>query len=243
MTILFVGLDHVGTLRRAGGSRDPDPVIAAALAELAGAGGLSVGVGRERNGMQERDLRLLRETVRSRLNVCLPPLEEAVKLALSVRPDLVTLVPEDHEGAGGERGLDVEDRGSELQPIIGMLKSGGIAVSVAVDPVPSQVKAAHRAGAAVLLLHTARYCWAADEGTRTAEMERLVNAAKIARRLDLAVHAGGGLGYETAGDIAEVPEIEAVHVGHSLVARAALVGMGEAVRELLRILAKDGSRR
>ncbi len=273
MTVLFVGLDHLATLRHAGGSRDPDPVVAAALAELAGAGGLSLSIGRDRassralrqpqgmpraqpsgpeqgrgtqaggNGMQERDLRLLRETTRTILNVCLPPLEEAVKLALSVRPEIATLTPEGREGVGAERVLDVEDRGSELAPIIETLKSGGIAVSVLLDPVPAQVKAAHRAGAAAVLLHTGRYAWASDGRTRIAEMERLVNAAKIGHRLGLAVHAGSGLDYQSVGQVAAVPEIEAVHVGHSLVARATLVGMGEAVRELVRVLASEGGRR
>lgn len=249
MGTLFVRLDHLAALRQAGGTRDPDPVVAAAFAELAGAGGVSISVGRERpssraqaegNGMQERDLRILKETVRTVLNVCLPPQEEWVKLVLAIRPDLATLTPEGREGSGTERGLDVEDRRSELQPVIETLKSGGIAASVLVDPSPAQVKAAHRVGAAAVLLHTGRFCWAGDGGTRAAEFERLVNAAKIAVKLGLAVHAGGGLGYQTVGQLVEVQEIEAIHVGHSLIARASLVGMGEAVRELLRMLGGAG---
>jgi len=242
MTILFVRLDQVAGLRQAGGTRDPDPVIAAAFAELAGAGGVSIGVGRERNGMPERDLRLLKETVRTVLNVCLPPQEEWVKLVLAVRPDLATLTPAGREDSGAERGLDVEDRRSELQPVIETLKSGGIAASVLVDPAPTQVKAAHRVGAAAVLLHTGRFCWAEDGAAQGAEFERLVNAAKVAAKLGLVVHAGGGLTYQTAGQLAEVQEIEAIHVGHSLIARACLVGMGEAVRELLRTLREAGDR-
>jgi len=236
MATLFVRLDHLAGLRQAGVARDPDPVIAAAFAELAGAGGVSISVGRERNGMQERDLRILKETVRTVLNVCQPPQEECVKLVLAIRPDLATLTPEGPEGSGTERGLDVEDRRSELQPVIETLKSGGIAASVLVEPAPAQVKAAHRVGAAAVLLHTGRFCWAEDGNTRAAEFERLVNAAKIAAKLGLAVHAGGGLGYQTLGEVAQVQEIEAIHVGHSLIARASLTGMGEAVRELLRVL-------
>ncbi len=243
MSVLFVGLDHVATLRQAGGSRDPDPVIVAGLAELAGAGGLSLTLGRDRNGMQERDVRLLRETGRTVLNVCLPPLDEWVKLALAVRPDLVTLVSEGREGFGAERGLDAEDRVPELQPVIETLRSGGIAVSLLVEPAPAQVKAAHRAGAAAVLLHTGRYGWAGDAGTRGAEFEKLVNASKIGRKLGLTVHAGGGLGYQTVAPVGQVPEIEAVHVGHSLIARATLVGVEEAVRELLRTLAGEEGRR
>jgi pyridoxine 5-phosphate synthase len=215
-------------------------VIAAALAELAGAGGISITLGRERTGMQERDLRLLRETARAPLNVCLPPQDEWVKLALAVRPDLVTLVPETREGLGAERGLDVEDRHGELARIIEMLKSAGIPLSVLVEAAPGQVKAAQRAGTAAVQLHTGRFCWADNPAARAAELDRLVNAAKLAHKLGLTVHAGGGLGPETLGEIAPIAEIGAVHVGHAFIARALLVGISEAVRHLLRILSRAG---
>jgi pyridoxine 5-phosphate synthase len=240
MAILFVGLDHLAALRQAGVARDPDPVIAAALAELAGAGGITITLGRERTGMQERDLRLLRETARAPLNVCLPPQDEWVKLALAVRPDLVTLVPETREGLGAERGLDVEDRRGELARIIEMLKSAGIPLSVLVEAAPGQVKAAQRAGTAAVQLHTGRFCWADNPAARAAELDRLVNAAKLAHKLGLTVHAGGGLGPETLGEIAPIAEIGAVHVGHAFIARALLVGISEAVRHLLRILSRTG---
>jgi pyridoxine 5-phosphate synthase len=239
---LFVRLDSVAVLRQVGGTPDPDPVVAAALAELAGAEGVSIAVGGERNDVQERDLRLLKETVRTLLNVALPPQEEWVKLALAIRPDLATLAPLGREGSGANLVLDVEDRGSELQPVIERLKSGGILASVLVDPVPAQVKAAHRVGAAAVLLHTGRFCWAEHGAARGAEFERLVNAAKIAGKLGLSVHAGGGLGYQTVSQLAAIQEIEAIHVGHSVIARASLVGIGEAVRELLRLLVEAGSR-
>lgn len=237
---MFVGLDHLAALRQAGVARDPDPVIAAALAELAGTGGITITLGRERTGMQERDLRLLRETARTPLNVCLRPQDEWVKLALAVRPDLVTLVPETREGLGAERGLDVEDRRAELAPIIETMKSAGIPTSVLVEAVPSQVKAAHRAGTTAVLLHTGRFSWADDPAARATELDRLVIAAKIGHKLGLAVHAGGGLGPETLGEIASIPEIGAVYVGHAFIARALLVGIGEAVRDLLRILSRAG---
>ena len=237
---MFVGLDHLAALRQAGVARDPDPVVAAALAELAGAGGISITLGRERTGMQERDLRLLRETARAPLNVCLPPQDEWVKLALAVRPDLVTLVPETREGLGAERGLDVEDRRGELTRIIEMLKSAGIPLSVLVEAAPGQVKAAQRAGTAAVQLHTGRFCWADNPAARAAELDRLVDAAKLGHKLGLTVHAGGGLGPETLGEIAPIPEIGAVHVGHAFIARALLVGISEAVRHLLRILSRAG---
>lgn len=240
MALLFAGLDHIALLRQAGGTRDPDPVVAAALAELAGASGISLTLGLDRRGMQERDLRLLKETTRAILNVCLPPLEEFIKLALASRPDLVTLVPEGSEGAGAERGLDVEDRRAELSPLIETLKAAGMGVSILVDPRPAQVKAAHRAGAEAVLLHTRRFCWAGDAAGRAGELENLVNAAKIGHKLGLVVHAGGGLSFQSVGQILQISEIEAIHVGHNLIARAALVGIEEAVRELCRLLSGGG---
>ncbi|HXZ44798.1 MAG TPA: pyridoxine 5'-phosphate synthase [archaeon] len=233
---LFIKLDSVAMLRQTGETEEPDPVLAAAFAELAGASGVSIAVGRERDNTQERDVRLLKETVRTVLNVTLPPQEEWVKLVLAIRPDVATLAPPRREGAGAELVLDVEDRQSELQPMIAMLKSSGIVVSVLVDPASAQVKAAQRVGAAMVLLHTGRFCWAEEGPAKKAELERLVNAAKMAGKLGLSVHVGGGLGYRTVSQLAAVREIEAIHIGHSVIARAVLVGMGEAVRELLRIL-------
>jgi pyridoxine 5-phosphate synthase len=233
MAILFAGLDHVAGLRQAGGTPEPDPVAFAALAELAGAGGISLSLGRER-GVSERDLRLLHETVQTVLNVNCPPREEWIKLALATRPDLVTLTPTEYEGLGSERGLDVEDRRSELAPVIDALKARGIAVGVLLEAVPAQVKAAQRAGVHVVVLHTGRLAVVAGGKEQSSELERIVNAAKIAHKLGLAVHAAGGLRYQSVGFLAEIPEIGAVHVGHSLVARSSLVGVPEAVRELLR---------
>jgi len=235
MTTLVVGLDHLAMLREAGGARDPDPVVAAALAELAGAGGIRVTCGRERGGIQERDVRLLRDVVRTALLVRMPPHDEFLKLALAVRPDVVTLIPGEREGLGADRGLDVEDRRQELPPFIEALKGSGVLVGLSVDPLPTQVKAAHRAGAGAVLLHTGRFCWATNDASRAAEFDALTNAVKVGQRLGLTVHAGGGLGWHSAAAVAAIPEVTAVDVGHSLVARAALVGIAEAVRELQRL--------
>jgi len=243
MTSLFAKLDPIAVLRRAGGGLDPDPVIAAPLAELGGAEGISVTCGREADLVQERDLRLLREVVRTALNICLPPGEEFMKLALTLRPDLVTLVTEGDDGLRSVRGLDVEDRRPELVPLVQALAGGGIGVAVLVDPSPVQVKAAHRLGANAVLLHTGRLAWASGPAARAAEFEALVNAAKVADRLGLAVHAGGGLSSPALRAVAQVSEITAVHVGQALVARAVLVGIEGAVRELLRLLAGNEARR
>jgi pyridoxine 5-phosphate synthase len=204
MTTLVVGLDPLTVLRDVSGARDPDPVVGAALAELAGAGGVRVTCGRERGGIRERDVRLLREVVRTALLLRMPPLDEYLKLALVVRPDVVTLIPSEREGLGAERGLDVEDRRPELLPFIESLAGSGILVGILVDPLPNQVKAAQRAGAGAVLLHTGRFCWAANDASRAAEFEALTNAVKTAHRLGLVVHAGGGLAYHSAAAVAEL---------------------------------------
>ena len=242
MTTLVVGVDHLAVLRDAVGARDPDPVVAASLAELAGAGGVRVTCGRERGGIRDRDVRLLREVVRTALLLRMPPMDDYLKLALAVRPDVVTLIPNEREGLGAERGLDVEDRRPELLPLIEPLAGSGVLVSVLVDPLPAQVKAAQRAGAGAVLLHTGRFCWATDDASRAAEFEALTNAVKTAHRLGLVVHAGGGLTYQNVAAVAELAEVTAVDVGHSVIARAALVGMGEAVRELRQLVQSGAAR-
>lgn len=242
MAQLIVELDHLAVLRHAGGGRDPDPAHVVPLAELAGVGGISVTCGRGAAGMQERDFHLLREVVRSSFILCLPPQEEFVKLALHLRPDLVTLIPEPREPYGPERGLDVEDRRTELAACIDLLKRGKVPTALLVDPLLPQIKAAQRAGAGGVRLHTGRFCWAADEAGRSAEYEALLNAAKAAQRLGLSVHAGGGIGVPAAAPIAEIPEVEAVVVGHAFVARAVLCGTAEAAREFIRLAQGAGRR-
>ncbi len=238
MPSLFVRLDPIILLRPAGGL-DPDPAVAAPLVELAGADGLSATCGRDPGRMTERDLRLLREVARGVLNICLPPGDEFLKLVLALRPDMATLVPEAREGLEPARGLDLEDRRQELQPALQALQAAGIASAVLLDPAPAQIKAAQRAGVTTVLLHTGRLVWSGG-AARAAEYEALVNAAKVARRLGLAVHAGGGLAYQSLRAVARIEEVDAVHVGHALAARALLVGMSEAVREALRLLGPFG---
>ncbi len=235
MTSLFVRLDPMVVLRQTG-SFDPEPLLAAGLAELAGAEGITVTCGRGSGRMPERDLRLIREVVRGVLNMGLPPSDEYVKLALALRPDMVTFGPETPEELGPTRGLDVEERRAEIAPMIDALHGAGIATAVLIEPSPVQLKAAERAGAQSAVLHTGRLVWAAGTAARAAEYEALVNAAKVGQRLGLTVHAGGGLSYQNLRSVVQLDEIAAVHVGQAVVARAVLVGMGEAVRELLRLL-------
>jgi pyridoxine 5-phosphate synthase len=241
MRMLFVGLDPLAGLRQAGGSRDPEPAAAAALAELAGASGIRISYWGERGGVQERDVRLLKEVVRGTFVLRIPPRDEGLRLALAVRPDAVLLAPDSREGVGVAIGLDVEDRREELAPLLETLRSGGIQPGLTVDPIPGQIKAAQRAGAAWILVHAGRLSWAAGEAARAAEHEALVNAAKVAHRLGMPVHVGGGLGYQTAPIVGRIGEIEGVHLGQSLIARSALVGIAEAVREARRLLQSEAA--
>jgi pyridoxine 5-phosphate synthase len=211
------------------------------MAELAGAEGVRISWQGEREAVTERDLRVLREIVRGMFALCVPPRDDCLKAALTIRPDVVILAPENRGGLDVARGLDVEDRREEVGQIVEALKGGGIFPSLVVDALPSQIKAAQRVGARGILLHTGRFCWAHEDAGRAAEYEALTNAAKVAHRLGLVVHAGGGLTAQTAGLVARLGEVEGIHVGHSLVARAALVGMGEAVREFRRLLGPGGA--
>jgi pyridoxine 5-phosphate synthase len=241
MAFLIVELDHLAGLRQAGGSRDPEPAVAAAMAELAGAEGVRLGWHGERGAVTERDLRVVREVVRGIFALCMPPRDDCLKVALAVRPDVVILAPESRGGLDAERGLDVEDRREEVGRVVEALRGGEIFPSLLIDPLPPQIKAAQRVGARGIVLHTGRFCWAHEDAGRAAEYEALTNAAKVAHRVGLVVHAGGGLTVQTAGLIGRLGEIEGLHIGHSLVARAALVGLGEAVREFRRLLGPGGA--
>lgn len=233
MAILCVNVDHIATIRQARRAQEPDPVAAAFLAELAGASGITIHLREDRRHIQERDLRLLKETVKTKLNLEMAATDEMVKIALSVRPDQVTLVPERREELTTEGGLDVEAQRDRIAEVVALLRDGGILVSLFVDPDPVQIKAAHRVGALAVEIHTGRYAEAKKEEEKAAELEKIINAAKFAHRLGLRVYAGHGLTYQNVGRIAAIPEVEELNIGHSIVARAALVGMERAVREML----------
>lgn len=233
MAILCVNVDHIATIRQARRGKEPDPVVAAAIAELAGASGITVHLREDRRHIQERDLRILREMVKTKLNLEMAPTDEMVKIALSVKPDQVTLVPERREELTTEGGLDIEGQRKRIGEVIAFLREGGIHVSLFVDPDPIQIKASHRAGADAVELHTGRYAEGRGSESQATELERIVNAAKLAKKLGLKVYAGHGLDYRNVGKIAAIPEIEELNIGFHIVARAALVGMERAVKEML----------
>jgi len=238
MIRLGVNVDHVATIRQARKAKEPDPVAAAIVAELAGADKITVHLREDRRHIQERDVRLLREIVKSRLNLEMAATDEMLRFALQLHPDSATLVPEKREELTTEGGLDVDGNRERLTSFVMALKDGGILVSMFIDPAIAQVKASHRVGANSIEIHTGRYSEARDEAGRAAELEKIVDAAKLASRMGLKVHAGHGLDYQNVAKIVEISEIEELNIGHSIVARACLMGMENAVRQMLRAMGR-----
>jgi pyridoxine 5-phosphate synthase len=233
MARLGVNIDHVATVRQARRAPEPDPVHAAVLAELGGAHGITVHLRGDRRHIQDRDVEVLRQTVRTRLNLEMAATQEMVRIALTVKPEQATLVPERREELTTEGGLDVVLNSVQLRPIVKTLQEGGIRVSMFVDTDLEQVKESHKLDAQAVEINTASYADARDEKAREAALRRIVDAARLGRRLGLEVHAGHGLTYQNVRAVAQVSEISELNIGHSLVARAVLVGMERATREML----------
>ena len=237
MARLGVNVDHVATVRQARRVPEPDPVHAAMLAELGGAHGITVHLRSDRRHIQDRDVEILRQVVKSRLNLEMAATQEMLKIALTVKPDQVTLVPERREEITTEGGLDVVLNSVQLKPTVKMIEEGGIRVSLFVDPDLEQVKEAHKIDAHAVEINTAAYAEARDERARESALRKVVDAARLGTRLGLAVHAGHGLTYQNVRAVARVSEISELNIGHNIVARALLVGMERAVREMLEAMA------
>ncbi|ADO72511.1 pyridoxine 5'-phosphate synthase [Stigmatella aurantiaca] len=237
---LGVNVDHVATLRQARRTSYPDPVTAAALAELAGARQITIHLREDRRHIQDRDLRILRDTCQTLLNLEMAATPEMVKIAYEYKPDVVTLVPERREELTTEGGLDVTGQREAVAKIIKNLKDGEIIVSLFIDPDLDQVRAAHKVDANRIELHTGRYCEARNERERARELSRIVDAAKSAAKLGMSVAAGHGLNYDNVQPIARIQEIDELNIGHSIVGRAVLVGFERAVREMLELMRNPG---
>jgi pyridoxine 5-phosphate synthase len=237
MPRLGVNIDHVATLRQARRAGEPDPVHAAVLAELGGASGITVHLRSDRRHIQDRDVEILRQVVRTRLNLEMAASQEMLRLALTVKPDQVTLVPERLDELTTEGGLDVVLNSVQLRPVVKTLTEGGVSVSMFVDPDLEQVKESHKLDARAIEINTAAYAEARDERARESALRRVVDAARLGRKLGLAVHAGHGLTYANVGAVAGVSEIAELNIGHNIVARAVLVGMERAVREMVAAMA------
>lgn len=232
MPRLGVNIDHVATLRQARGGREPDPVWAAVLAELGGADGITVHLREDRRHIQDRDLRLLRETVRVRLNLEMAVDPGVVEVALRVRPEQVTLVPERRAELTTEGGLDVLGQFDRVAEAAGRCKDAGLEVSLFIDPDPAQVEAALRAGAKAVELHTGRYADAPTAADQGRELTALTTAGADAVALGLTLHAGHGLNYQNVGPVARIGGMAELNIGHGIVCRAVMIGMERAVREM-----------
>lgn len=235
MIDLGVNIDHVATVRQARKTYEPDPVIAAALAEQGGADGITFHLREDRRHIQERDVELLVKTVTVRTNLECACSPEVVSIACQARPDWALLVPESREEVTTEGGLDVAGHDGRLADAIAKLKDAGILVSLFVDPDEHQVEASARLGVDAVELHTGPYALAAGDG-RTAELARIAQAGRATVAAGMRFHAGHGLNYTNVRDIATLPDLAELNIGHSIISRAVMVGMREAVAEMRRIL-------
>jgi len=229
---LGVNIDHIATLRQARRTVEPDPVAAAVLAELGGADGITVHLREDRRHIQERDVRLLRQTVRSHLNLEMAPTPEMIAIALDIKPDYVTLVPEKREEVTTEGGIDIVANSDRFGLVVEELQGNGIPVSWFIDPDPQQIQAAAKTSAQFIELHTGTYAEAKGESARKLALEHLQEGCKSALFWGLRINAGHGLTYQNVQPIASLPGVEELNIGHSIISRAVLVGLDRAVREM-----------
>ncbi len=240
MPRLGVNIDHVATLRQARGGREPDPVWAAVEAELGGADGITVHLREDRRHIQDRDLRILRETVRTRLNLELAVDPSIVAIALEVRPDQVTFVPERRAELTTEGGLDVSGQRSRVAEAVARCIGAGLEVSLFIDPSPEQVAASAAIGARAVELHTGRYADAPGPAEARRELDALVTAGEAARDAGLTLHAGHGLNYQNVASVARIAGMAELNIGHSIVARAVFSGLRDATRAMKQAMASAG---
>ncbi|HUO84370.1 MAG TPA: pyridoxine 5'-phosphate synthase [Thermoanaerobaculia bacterium] len=233
---LAVNIDHIATIREARKTDEPDPVAAAVLCELAGAQGITVHLRGDRRHMQDRDVEILRRTVATHLNVEMAATREMVRIAQALKPDLVTLVPERRDEITTEGGLDVLLHAGNVKEIVRELLDSGIDVSIFVDPDIDQIRGCHRIGTPRVEINTG--AWAANwrSPAQEEDLNRIATAARAARKLGMSVFAGHGLTYRNVDAIARIGEIEELNIGHSIIARAALVGLQSAVTEMIALI-------
>lgn len=235
MVTLGVNIDHIATIRQARGGKDPDPVHAAALAELAGAHGITAHLREDRRHIQDRDVYILKQTVATRLNLEMALTPDMIKTALDVCPYMVTLVPERREERTTEGGLNIRGREHEIAKSIEPFRDNNILVSLFVDPDIQQIKSAAKTGVTHIELHTGFYANATGQAKRD-ELGKLLDGAMGAQKLGLRVNAGHGLNYQNVSPVAKIAGIEELNIGHSIVARACLVGIEGAVKDMLALL-------
>lgn len=235
MAELGVNIDHVATVRQARRTVEPDPIWAAALAELGGADGITVHLREDRRHIQDRDVRLLRETTNVKLNLEMACVDEIVDFACQIKPDQVTLVPEKREEITTEGGLDVRGQRAQVGPVVKRLQEAGVVVSLFLDPDHGQIETAAELGAEAVELHTGQYALAPPR-QREGELATLIRASELVRRLGMTLHAGHGLTYTNVVPVARIPGMHELNIGHSIIARAIFRGIERAVREMKRLI-------
>lgn len=236
MARLAVNVDHVATIRQARGGKEPDPVLAGQLAEVSGAEGVVVHLRGDRRHIQERDVRLLRQLVKTALILEMAATEEMLDIALSVRPDVVTLVPEKSGEVTTEGGLDLARQGAAVEGAIRRLRGAAIEATLFINPEEAAVREAKRLSADAVEVHTGYYAEAAPGREQAAELERVVAAVKLAHSLGLKANVGHGLDYHNVCALARLPEVNEFSIGHSIVSRAVFVGFPQAVREMAALI-------
>ena len=236
--LLGVNIDHVATIRQARGTRYPDPVYAALMAEQAGADCITLHLREDRRHIQDRDLRAMKDVLQTRMNLEMAVTEEMLGIALEVRPRDCCLVPERREELTTEGGLDVRAQLDRVAAACARLAEGGIRVSLFIDPERAQLEAAREAGAPVVELHTGAYADAGDEPTRARELNRIRRAAAAGAELGLQVNAGHGLHYHNVQPVVRIPEIRELNIGHAIVSRAIFDGLSTAVIEMKRLMSE-----
>ncbi|UCB51803.1 MAG: pyridoxine 5'-phosphate synthase [Candidatus Zixiibacteriota bacterium] len=233
MAKLSINVDHVATLRQARMASEPDPVAAAVAADMAGADGITIHLRGDRRHIQDRDLKLLRQMVKTALNLEMAATSEMIEIALQVKPDMVTLVPEREGELTTEGGLDVEGNYEQLNQAIGKLQLNGMLVSLFVNPDEESINASAKLRADYVEINTDSYASARGVAEQITQLERLEKMAALAHRLNVGINMGHGLDYRNIVNLVQIPHIHEFSIGHAIVARAVLVGFERAVREML----------
>ncbi|TET45232.1 pyridoxine 5'-phosphate synthase [candidate division TA06 bacterium] len=236
MVRLGLNIDHVATIREARRATEPDPVAAAIFAELAGVDQITIHLRGDRRHIQERDLRVLRKVIRTKLNLEMAATDAMRNIAVEIKPNSVCLVPEKPEEVTTEGGLDLSKATKDVKAILPQLREAGIRVTVFVEPDDQQIEMGKSLGVHAIEINTGQYAEAKTKGKIKSELERVATGASLATSLGLEVHAGHGLDYRNVIEIVNIPEIEELNIGHSIVSRAVFVGIDKAVREMLELL-------
>ncbi len=234
--LLGVNIDHVATVRNARGTAYPDPVFAAALAEQAGAEGITVHLREDRRHITDRDVEILRNTIKTRMNLEMAVTDEMLEIACRIKPHFVCLVPEKRQEVTTEGGLDVASQVARIQEAVTRLSAVGTKVSLFIDADHAQIDAAVASGAPYIEIHTGRYADAETEEAQQQELQRIAEAATYASQQGLKVNAGHGLHYHNVQAIAAIPEMNELNIGHAIIGRAVFTGLPEAVAEMKRLM-------